>query len=63
MTEAKLDQLDTATARLTQAGGVLDLLAQSDIFKEVGGESALSAIWATQALIEQAKVSVIALRP
>ena len=62
MAAFNIDQIDMASERITQVGGVLDLLAGLDLFKEVGGAAALSAIWGAQALLEQAGAAVGAIQ-
>lgn len=61
MAKVNIDQIDIATARITQVGGILDLLTESEIFNGVGGEMGMSAIWAAQALLEQAGTAVNAI--
>ena len=62
MASSNLTQIDTATARISQVEGILDLLTESELLTGAGGESAMSAIWGAQALLAQAHAAVSAIK-
>lgn len=62
MADFNLTHIDDATARISQAQGVLDLLTVNPCFDEHADASVLAALWAVQALIGQAHAAVCAIK-
>lgn len=63
MTESNLTQIDTATARISQVEGILDVLTESELLQGVGSEAVMAALWGAQALLAQAHAAVSAIKP